>query len=241
MKICNLEVQTVKKDIKNMYLGVYPPNGRVRVAAPLELKDEAIRLFVISKIAWIKKQRSKFTEQQRQTKREYVNGESHYFFGNRYRLNVIHINDSPIVEIKRKSQIALYIRPNTSIKKRKDILENFYRSELKKQIPMLVSKWEKIIGVRVNEVNIKKMKTKWGTSNPKYNRIWLNLELAKNNLHCTEYVLAHEMTHLLEKNHTVKFYKLMDSFLPQWRQYKDELNNSVLGFFVWGNKKTFMQ
>lgn len=233
MEVCNLEVQTVKKDIKNIHLGVYPPNGRVRVAAPLKTTDEAIRLFVISKIPWIKKQKLKFNKQQRQTKREYVSGESHYFLGSRYLLNVIHTNNSPKVEIKRKTHIDLHIRPGTPTKRREEILDNFYRSELRKKIPTFIDKWEKIIGVKVKEVNIKKMKTKWGTSNHNDNRIWLNLELAKNRIQCMEYVLVHEMAHLLEKNHTDKFYNLMESFLPPWQQYKDELNNSELGYFVW--------
>ena len=236
MKICNLEVQTVKKEIKNIHLGVYPPQGRIRVAAPSKTDDETIRLFVISKIPWIRKQCSKFNKQQRQTKREYVVGESHYFLGNRYRLNVIHTDGNPKVEIKRKTHIDMHIKPKTNVEKREEMLNNFYRSELKKQLPALVDKWQKITGVKVNEVNIKKMKTKWGTSNPEDKRIWLNLELAKNNLRCTEYVLAHELTHLIEKNHTEKFHKLMESFLPQWKQYKNELNNSVLGYFKWPNQ-----
>jgi hypothetical protein len=236
--ICDLEVQTVKKDIKNMHLGVYPPDGMVRVAAPLKTSDEAIRLFVVSKIPWIKKQKSKFTKQQRQTKREYVSGESHYFGGNRYRLNVIHTDDKPKVEIKRKSHIDLYVKTDSTLKKREKVLEDFYRKELRKHLPKYVKKWEKKTGVNVSEIYIKKMKTKWATSNPKYNRIWINLELAKNSLHCLEYVLVHEITHFLEKNHTDRFYYLMDSFMPQWQQYQEELNNSVLGYFVWNHQKS---
>src|SRR3989344_9225940 len=129
MKICNLEVQTVKKDIKNIHLGVYPPQGRIRVAAPSKTNDEAIRLFVISKIPWIRKQCSKFSKQQRQTKREYVAGESHYFLGKRYRLNIMHTNGKPKVEIKRKTHMEFYIRSETPIEKREEILNNFYRRE----------------------------------------------------------------------------------------------------------------
>lgn len=235
LKICDLEVQTVKKDIKNIHLGVYPPQGRIRVAAPLNTSDETIRLFLISKIPWIKKQKTKFQNQQRQSKREYVSGESHYFLGDRYRLNVLETDDSPKVEIKRKSYINLHIKPDTSIGKREKILEDFYRSELKRHIPRFVNKWEEKTGIRINEVYIKKMKTKWGSSNPKYRRIWLNLELAKNPLHCFEYVLVHEMTHFLERKHSDRFFDLMDTFMPQWPQYIDELNSSVLGFFRWGN------
>lgn len=233
MKICNLEVQTVKKNIKNIHLGVYPPLGRIRVAAPTKTDDETIRLFLISKISWIRKQCSKFAKQQRQTKREYVSGESHFFLGNRYRLNVVHTDRNPMVEITRKTHIDLHINPNTNVEKREEILNKFYRRELKNHLPALVEKWQKITGAKINEVHVKKMKTKWGTSNPKERRIWLNLELAKNNLRCTEYVLAHEMTHLIEKKHTDKFHRLMDLFMPQWQQHKNELNHTVLGYFEW--------
>lgn len=233
MMVGTLEVQTIKKDIKNMHLGVYPPNGRVRVAAPLKTTDDAMRLFIISKIPWIKRQKAKFMKQQRQTKREYVSGESHYFLGSRYLLHVIYTNNSPKVEIRRKKHLDLHIKPNTSVEKREELLESFYRAELRKHIPTFLNKWEKITGVKVSSVNIKKMKTKWGSSNSKDRRIWVNLELAKNRLRCLEYVMVHEMVHLLEKNHNDKFYNLMDSFMPQWQQYRAELNNSVLGFFTW--------
>lgn len=233
LEICNLRVETVRKDIKNIHLGVYPPNGRIRVAVPLKTSDESIRLLVVSKRHWIKKQQSKFIAQERQTKRDYISGESHYFLGNRYLLNVVHTNGSPKVEIKRKTHIDLHIRQGTSTKRREEIIENFYRSELRKQIQLFLKKWEDITRVKINEVNIKKMKTKWGTCNQKHKRIWFNLELAKKPIQCVEYVLVHEMVHFLEKNHTDKFHNLMDSFLPQWQQYKEELNNSILGHSNW--------
>jgi predicted metal-dependent hydrolase len=179
LQVRNLDVETIKKDIKNIHLGVYPPNGRVRVAAPLKTTDEAIELLVISKIPWIKKQQSKFIKQKRQTKREYVSGESHYFFGKRYLLNVLNTKDKPRIEIKRTKHIDLYVKEKTDFKKKEKIIENFYRAEIKKLIPDLLEKWEKILGINVNEVRIKKMKTKWGSCNPKDKRIWLNLELAK--------------------------------------------------------------
>lgn len=233
MQICGLQVQTVKKDIKNMHLGVYPPQGRIRVAAPNRMNEESIRLFIISKIPWIKKQKSKFEKQRRQSRREYVSGESHYFLGNRFRLNVIDTEESPKVKIKKKTHIDLHVKPNMSREQKEKILENFYRAELKKYLPAMVQKWEKVTGLKVNDVVIKKMKTKWGTCNSDSKRIWVNLELAKNPLRCLEYVLVHEMVHFKEKNHTDRFFNLMDSFMPQWPQLRDELNNSVLGFFPW--------
>jgi hypothetical protein len=233
MKVRNLEIHTVKKDIKNIHLGVYPPNGRIRVAAPIKTTDETIKLLVISKMPWIKKQQAKFDRQERQTKREYVSGESHFFMGNRYLLNVVHTNSAPKIEIKRKTRIDMYINPQATLKKREELMDSFYRSELKKQIPILIRKWEKKTGVHVKEFRIRKMKTKWGTCNPKCQRVWFNLELAKKPLRCIEYVLVHEMTHLIEKNHTEGFKYLMKSFMKQWDQYKEELNNSPLGYSKW--------
>ncbi|MGD0071335.1 MAG: SprT family zinc-dependent metalloprotease [Candidatus Bathyarchaeia archaeon] len=232
-RICDLEIDTVKKDIKNIHVGVYPPNGRVRVAAPLKTTDEAIKLLVISKMPWIKKQQLKFNQQERQTKREYLSGESHYFLGNRYRLNVVKTTSTPKIEIKRKTYIDMYVKPQTTLEKRARLMDSFYRSELKKQIPRLIEKWQKITKLKVKEVKIKKMKTKWGTCNPKYQRIWINLELAKKPLHCLEYVLVHEMTHLIEKHHNEKFELLLKSYMPQWDQCKQELKNGILGYSKW--------
>ncbi len=233
MKVCGLEVHTERKQIKNMYLGVYPPEGKIRVAAPAKMDEESIRLFIISKTPWIKKQKIKFEQQQRQTKREFVSGESHYFLGRRYRLNVIFTDDKPRVDIKRKNYIDLYIKSNMTIKQRENIIEKYYRAELRKRIPLLLKKWENIIGVTVNEVGIKKMKTKWGSCNPNSKRIWINLELAKTSIECLEYILVHEMTHFHENSHSNRFFNLLNSYMPQWNKYRDELNNSVLGFFHW--------
>jgi len=182
---------------------------------------------------WIKKQQSKFEKQERQTKREFASGESHYFMGNRYLLNVVSTNSPPKVEIKRKKQIDMYVRPGTSTEKKEKIMDNFYRSELKKQIPILSSKWEKITGINVKEFRIKKMKTKWGACTPTKQRVWINLELAKKPPRCLEYVIVHEMTHLVEKNHTHEFKTLMDTFMKQWTQCREELNNSTLGYARW--------
>lgn len=233
MYVCNLMIATVKKDIKNMHLGVYPPNGRIRVAAPLKTSDETIRLFVISKLHWIRKQQLKFLEQERQTQRAYVSGESHYFLGNRYRLNLIHTNTRPRIDIRRKSQIDLYIRADTTAKKREAIFERFYRSELRKLVPSLLERWQKKVGVRVDEVKIRKMKTKWGSCNPKDGRIWLNLELAKKTLHCIDYVFVHELAHLIEEKHSERFIQLLESVLPHWQDNKDELNKQALGYSMW--------
>jgi len=153
-RISNLMVHTIKKDIKNIHLGVYPPSGKIRVSAPLKTTDETIRLFVLSKTSWIKKQQQKFLKQERQTQREYVAGESHYFFGKRYRLNIIHTDDKPKISIKRKTYIDMYVKPHTTTKQREVIFEKFYRSEIEKLVPILLEKWQKKIGVKPKEIRI---------------------------------------------------------------------------------------
>jgi predicted metal-dependent hydrolase len=233
MRVSNLMVDTVKKDIKNMHLGVYPPQGRIRVAAPLKTSDDAIRFFVISRMPWIKQQQQKFSNQERESPREYVSGESHYFLGRRYRLNVISTNERPKVEIRRTTHIDLCIRPSTTVQKRKAIFDEFYRSELRKVIQALVKRWEGKVGFQVSEVRIRKMKTRWGTCNAKDRRIWLNLELAKKPLQCIDYVFAHELGHLSEKRHSRRFIQFLDSVLPNWEQHKAELSKDILGHFTW--------
>jgi len=229
----NISIDVVRKDIKNLHLGVYPPNGRVRIASPLKIDDEAVRLFAISKMAWIKKHQLKFEAQQRQSKRQFVSGESHYYKGNRYLLNVIYHDAAPKVEIRNKTYIDLYIRVGSTLEQREKVLTEWYRRQLKDQIPPLIDKWQKIIGVEVSDWGIKKMKTKWGTCTIEKRRIWLNLDLAKKSKQCLEYIIVHEMVHLMERNHSEPFIAYMDKFIPQWHFYKDELNRSMLSHEKW--------
>ena len=231
--VSGLTVDIVRKDIKNLHLAVYPPAGRVRVAAPLRVNDEAVRLAVISRLAWIKRQRTKFTSQARQSEREYVSGESHYFQGQRYRLNVIYQAGVPRVAIRNKSTIDLYVRGGSEREQREKALLEWYRLKLKELIPPLVAHWETIIGVQVADWQVKKMKTKWGTCNIAAGRIWLNLELAKKSALCLEYIIVHEMVHLLERHHNDRFAELMNNFMPQWRLHREELNRSALGHEDW--------
>ncbi len=192
-----LPVHIVRKEIKNLHLAVYPPNGRVRVAAPMRVNDEAIRLAVISRLAWIKHQQRKFADQERESEREFVSGESHYFQGSRYRLNVIHDEGVARVVLRSKRFIDLYARPNSTILQRDRVFSNWYRNYLKNSIPPLLTKWEKIIGVQAVDCTIKRMKTKWGACNIASRRILLNLELAKKPERSLEYIIVHELVHLL--------------------------------------------
>jgi predicted metal-dependent hydrolase len=231
--INDIVIDVVRKNIKNVHLAVYPPTGRVRIAAPLTMNEDAIRLFAISKLAWIKRNQRKFEEQERIPPREYKQRESHYFQGKRYLLNIVETDQSPKVVLKNKKFIELHIKPNTSTAKRHEILTEWYRSELKKSIPPLIEKWEKILNVKVNEWYVKQMKTKWGSCNIEKKRIWLNLELAKKPEHCLEYIIVHEMVHLLERHHNDRFLYFMDTYLPNWRQLKDELNKLPVSHADW--------
>lgn len=233
IEISNFTIDVVRKSIKNMHLSVYPPTGRVRIAAPSNIDDEAVRLFAISKLGWIKKNQRKFEKQERQSPRAYAERESHYFEGRRYLLRVTEHNSSSKVIIKSKTYIDLFVRPNTSVEQRQIILHEWYRKQLKNQIPELIEKWEKIIGVTVEDWGVKQMKTKWGTCNIEKKRIWVNLELAKKPVNCLEYIVVHEMIHLLERHHNDTFLALLDNYMPKWKLYKEELNHLPVSHGEW--------
>ena len=232
IELGNIKIDVELKNIKNIHLSVYPPNGKVKISAPKRMDLDTIRVFTISKLKWIKKQQEAFRNQERETPREYITKESHYFKGKRYLLKVIEHNAKPKVILKH-SAIELYIRPNAIIEKRKQILDEWYRAELKKIVPKMIEKWEKKIGVKSNEFGIKKMKTKWGTCNIKAKRIWLNLEIAKKPFECLEYIIVHELVHLLERSHNDKFVKYMNEFMPKWKFYREELNRLPFSHVDW--------
>lgn len=223
----------VRKHIKNLHLGVYPPSGRVRVAAPIRLNEDAIRLAVISRLGWIRRQQARFAHQARQSLRELTTGESHYFQGRRYRLDVIEVSGAPTVRVVTNRLLELRVARGTSRVRREAVLQEWYRGTLRERIPALLRKWEPRIGVEVAEVRIRRMKTRWGSCNAAARRIWLNLELAKKPASCLEYVLVHEIVHVLERRHTDRFRALMDGIMPQWRVHRDELNRAPLAHEEW--------
>ncbi|WP_338762047.1 SprT family zinc-dependent metalloprotease [Bernardetia sp. ABR2-2B] len=223
----NLNIDVIRKSIKNVHLSVHPPEGRIRLAAPLSVSDDTLRLFVVSKIGWIRRQQRSFQKQERQSEREYKEKESHYFQGHRYLLRITEKDKNPKVTLKSKTHLDLQIRPNSTQEQKDKVMSDWYRSELKKHIPSLIEKWETKMGVKCNDWRIKQMKTKWGTCTIEEKRIWLNLELAKKPLHCLEYVIVHELTHLLERHHNERFYAYMNHHLPQWKEIKKELNEFV--------------
>ncbi|UVA81713.1 M48 family metallopeptidase [Pandoraea commovens] len=233
IRVGGLTVDIVRKNIKNLHLGVYPPNGRVRVAAPLAVSNDAVRLAVIGKLSWIKRQQAKFAAQPRQSPREMVNGESHYFRGHRYRIRIVKHNGAGTIVLRNKSTMEIHTRPEANVEQRLRVLERWYREQLKAVMPELLGKWQSLLGVEVAHWGIKKMKTKWGSCNVDARRIWLNLELAKKPAQCLEYVVVHEMTHLVERRHDQRFVALMDKNIPHWRAYRDELNQAPLGHETW--------
>jgi predicted metal-dependent hydrolase len=226
--VSGIEVDVVQKDIKNIHLAVYPPTGRVRVSSPISTKKESLRLLVISKLGWIRKHIINMENQVREPKRKYIQGESHWFAGKRYLLNII--EDSPVtkVELRNKRYLDIYTNKKDDMLRREQITEDFYRSQLKLQIPDLISKWEKKLDVKVEFCGVRKMKSKWGSCNPDTKRIWLNLELGKKPTHCLEYIVLHEMIHLLERHHNARFRAMLDNYMPNWRSIKHELNAVVL-------------
>jgi predicted metal-dependent hydrolase len=231
--VSGLPVEIVRKAIKNLHLGVYPPNGRVRVAAPVRVRDEAVRLAVISRLGWIKRQRRRFHSQERQSAREYVTRESHYFLGRRYLLNVVEGDGPSRVSGKGHKVLELQVPKGASRHKRDQILLAWYRMNLKALILPLIEKWEAKIGMKVDSWGVRRMKTKWGSCNSADRRIWLNLELAKKPTHCLEYILVHEIVHLIERKHNDRYIALMDHFLPSWRARRDELNHAPLAHETW--------
>ncbi len=227
MTIRNLDIQVLKKDIKNFHLNILPPDGHVRVSVPAHVRDETIRLFIIKKWPWIKKHIARFEAQARQSERKYVSGESHYFKGQRYILRVEKAN-RPRIEIKNKKYIYLFVPTRYNSVQKRNYYENWLRNNLRDDLKRLVPKWEKRMNVRVNEVKIKKMKTRWGTCNPDKKRIWINLELVKKPEKHLEYIIVHEMVHLLERKHNDRFKRLMTEFFPGWEHIRKDLNDFVL-------------
>jgi predicted metal-dependent hydrolase len=232
IELGDIAVEVVQKDIKNIHLSVHPPAGRVRIAAPLRMNLETIRVFAISKLAWIKQQQRKLREQQRESPREYLERESHYVWGKRYLLHVLERETSPVVEL-RHSKMLLSVRRGTSEPRRQLIVDEWYRTELKKAVPAMIAKWESLMGVKVERFFVQRMKTKWGSCNTRAGSIRLNTELAKKPPECLEYIVVHEMAHLIVRHHDHRFTNLMDQYLPNWRHVRRTLNEAPLSHADW--------
>jgi predicted metal-dependent hydrolase len=223
IRLGDISVEVIKKDIRNVHLSVYPPAGRVRISAPLRMDKDTIRVFAIAKLGWIKKRQKKLREQERESEREYLNRESHYVWGKRYLVRVVEREAAPSVQIKH-SVLVLSVRPGASEAKKKEVLERWYREQIKEIVPRLIAKWERIIGVKVQDFYVRRMKTKWGSCSASAGTIRFNSELAKKPRECLEYIVVHEMVHLLERTHNQRFVSLMDQFVPRWPSRRDLLN-----------------
>lgn len=229
----NLQIEVLRKRIKNLHLSVLPPLGRVRIAAPGHMNLDTIRVFVISRLAWIKAQQRKMQVQQREAPREYVDRESHYVWGRRYLLKRVELEAAPVIALKH-SKLVLQVRPGTDEMRSRELLDAWYREQIRAAVPELIAKWAPVLGVKVGRVFVQRMKTRWGSCNPATGAIRLNTDLAKKPPECLEYIVVHEMTHLLEPSHNARFVSLMALFMPQWQHLRDELNALPVRHEDWG-------
>ena len=229
----DIVVDVILKDIKNVHLSVYPPEGRVRISAPQRMGVETIRVFAISKLGWIRQQQKKLREQERETHREYVDRESQYVWGKRYLLTVSERDEPPSIELKH-SGMLLQVRPQTAQDKKRSLVEEWYREQLKQAVPPLLTRWQTELGVSVERFFVQRMKTKWGSCNHMARTIRLNTELAKKPVECLEYVLVHELVHLLVPTHNARFVELMDRFMPSWQVHRQALNRLPVRRETWG-------
>ena len=228
-----LEFEVNQKDIKNLHINILPPEGKVRISAPLDMTQESIRLAIVTRITRIKKEMNEMQAYVRESQREMISGESHYVDGNRYLLEVIEKQAKPVVSISKKKILRLQVRPNSTREKREEVLNEWYRDRLRERLETLTEKWEKVVGDSAAFYGIKRMHTKWGTCHSTSKRIWLNLELGKKHPDCLEYVLLHELVHLLEPTHSNRFFELMDKHMPNWEQYKALLDEPPIMHVDW--------
>lgn len=218
-----LQVEVVRKDIKHIHLSVYPPDGRVRISAPLHMALDTIRVYAITKLDWIKSQQRKLRAQEREPVREYVDRESHYLWGKRYLLKNVATDSAASVRLTH-SRIELHARPGTDAEKKREILDSWYRDQIRAEIPRLLKRWEAVLGVTAKRVLVQRMRTKWGSCNPASGNIRVNTDLARKPPACLEYIVVHELVHLLEPTHNARFQSLMDRAMPLWREIRHQLN-----------------
>lgn len=231
LTVAGLEIDVIYKDIKNLHISVYPPVGRVRVAAPHRIDEDVIRLAIVQRLPWIKRQREMLQNAERQTERRMLSGETHYVWGKRLRLDSSQHGRSKVTVAS--TTLWLTTPSEYSDEQRTAVLDNWYRRELKAAVPGLLTKWEPIVGAEADKVVVRRMKTKWGTCQAESGAIWLNPELAKKNPRCLEYIVVHELTHLIERTHNEHFIELMDLHMPDWRARRDELNEAPLAAEAW--------
>jgi len=230
--IGDLSIQVTKKDVKNVHLSVHPPDGRVTLVAPTATRLEVARAYAISKLSWISEQQRKLKDQARETPRQFIERESHYLWGRRYLMTVLHRDAKPCVRLDHK-RITLTVRPGSDARRRAEVIHEWHKSILHEVVPTLIKKWEPKLEVRVANYFLQRMKTKWGSCNHKAGHIRLNTELVKKPKDLLEYVIVHEMVHLLEPTHSDRFLAILGEHYPTWREARAELNELPLTAEVW--------
>ena len=236
IEISGITIEVQKKNIKNLHLVVAPPDGKVRVSAPMHLSDDSIKMFVRTKLGWIKKQQEKFEKQPRQSEREYVSGETLYVLGQQYFLRVEYSYKGNSL-ILSGNEAILTVRKESTASQRETFVNEWYRALLKEKIEIYLPKWENITGLRCDSWQTKYMTTRWGTCNTNTRKIWLNLQLAKKPIECLEYVILHELAHLKVRNHSKDFVAIMDQYMPYWRETKKLLNDLKLDYMEEENEQ----
>lgn len=232
IEVGDLSIRLTKKDVKNVHLSVHPPDGRVTLTAPRATRTDVARAYAISKLGWIRGQQRTLKDQARESPRQFIERESHYLWGRRYLLTVVYKEAKPSVTVDHK-RITLAVRPSSNAEKRAEILHEWHKSLLHEAIPPLIKKWEARLGVRVAGYFLQRMKTKWGGCNYRARHIRLNTELVKKPKDLLEYVIVHEMVHLLEPKHSERFTALLGEHYPTWREARAELNELPLAAEVW--------
>ena len=232
IQLGDIRVDVIRRDIKNVHLSVHPPTGRVRVAAPRRMTLNTVRVFTIAKLPWIKRQQKKLREQERESPREFIDRESHFVWGRRYLLKLVEADRAPSVELSH-SKMVLSVRPDTGKLRREQIVEEWLRTQMHEAVPPLVKKWQRIMGVQVKNTFIQRMKTKWGSCNHRAGSIRLNTDLARKPRECLEYIVVHEMAHLIEPTHNDRFVALMNRLMPKWRSRRDLLNSLPVRHESW--------
>lgn len=233
LSVGGMSIDLVRKSIKNLHLAVYPPDGRVRVAAPWHVSEDAIRLAVATRVAWINRQRRRFLAQDRQSKREYISGETHYFLGRAYRLQLHRTGGNFRIRLAGSNKIEFFAPVDADRTDRELALLRWHRRELRKRVELEAAKWSARLGIDFPLIGIKRMRTRWGTSNPSSRRIWLNLELAQKPPRCVSYIVLHELVHFLHRTHGEEFVSTLDALMPNWRSVKNELNELPLAYHPW--------
>lgn len=232
MLLGGMSIEVLRKDIRNVHLSVHPPAGRVRIVAPRHSSDDAIRAFAIGKLGWIRRQQARLQEQERETPREFLDRESHYVWGRRLLLRVLEADGAPRVELSPR-RLTLRVRPGTPPAKRGQIVDEWYRNQIRGALPPLLARWTEVLGVPAPRVFVQRMKTKWGSCNPRSGTMRLNTELACKPPECLEYLVVHELAHLLEPRHNHRFLALMDRALPAWQTVRQTLNRLPVRHADW--------